>query len=261
MLTSQKHLIIPDCQVKPDIDVSYLRNVGLYIIEKKPDVVVCLGDFADMPSLSSYDVGKKTFEGRRYHKDIEAARKGMETLLAPLWEHNKRQRNNKKSVYNPHLVMLYGNHEDRISRAVESDPKLDGTLSLDDLHYEGYGWECHPFLEVVTIDGVCYSHYFTSGVMGRPVVSARQLVIKKHLSCVMGHVQKFEIYTEYKADGTRITGMFAGSCYEHNEDYLGAQGNNYFRGIHVLHNVHNGEYDHMAVSLDYLKKRYATNHS
>ena len=66
-----KHLIIPDTQVKPGVDLNYLAWVGKYIVEKKPDVVVQIGDFADMPSLSSYDTGKKSFEGRRYKDDIE----------------------------------------------------------------------------------------------------------------------------------------------------------------------------------------------
>ena len=55
---SRVHAVIPDCQVKPGQDYSFLRWVGNYLAEKKPDVIVQIGDFADMPSLSSYDVGK-----------------------------------------------------------------------------------------------------------------------------------------------------------------------------------------------------------
>ena len=57
-----------------------------------------------------------------------------------------------------------------------------------------------------------FAHYFTSGVMGRPVPNARQLVMKKHQSCVMGHVQNWDLHRETRADGTPITGLFAGSC-------------------------------------------------
>ena len=67
-------MIIPDTQVKRGVDLSYLEWIGKYIVDKKPDVIVQIGDFADMPSLSSYDVGKKSFEGRRYKDDIETAR-------------------------------------------------------------------------------------------------------------------------------------------------------------------------------------------
>jgi hypothetical protein len=56
-----KHVVIPDIQAKPGHSFRYLERIGEYIVEKKPDVIVCIGDFADMPSLSSYDVGTKSF--------------------------------------------------------------------------------------------------------------------------------------------------------------------------------------------------------
>ena len=217
---------------------------------------MCLGDFADMPSLSSYDVGKKQFEGRRYHLDIAHAREAMKCLLGPLKEYNVKAKKNKEKLYKPKLVMTLGNHENRINRVIESDPKFDGTISVDDLGYGTYGWEVYPYLDVVDIDGICYSHYFTSGVMGRVVTSARALVQKKHVSCVMGHVQTMEIHVDYKGNGQRITGLFAGTCYEHNEEYLGAQGNNYFRGIHMLYDVNAGEFNCHSLTLEYLKNKY-----
>lgn len=211
-----------------------------------------------MPSLSSYDIGKKTFEGRRYRHDVDACHEAMHSLLSPMDTYNSRQRKNGKRQYKPRMVLTLGNHEDRIDRAVNSDPKLDGTLGISDLGYEAAGWEVHPFLEVVVIDGVAYSHYFTSGSMGRPVTTPAALLTKRHMSAVMGHVQNRGISYAQKADGTEITGIFCGSCYEHNEDYLGAQGNNYWRGIWVLHDVNAGEFDAMQVSLKYLKDKYGS---
>lgn len=252
---SKTHLVLPDVQVKPNQDVTFLRTIGEYIVEKKPDVLVCIGDFADLPSLSSYDVGKKSFEGRRYRDDISAARSAMATLLAPLIAYNKCALKNKKKQYHPRMIFTLGNHENRITRAIENDPKLDGTLDIGDLHYAERGWEVYPFLDVVLVDGVAYSHYFTTGVMGRPVTSARALVTKKHISCVQGHNQKMEIYNEYRADGVAITGLFAGCCYLHDEDYLGPQGNNYFRGIHMLYDVKDGQFFCHSITLQYLLTR------
>lgn len=254
-----KHLIIPDVQVKPGIDVSYLRHIGEYIVEKKPEVIICIGDFADMPSLSSYDVGKKTFEGRRYKSDIEATHRAMETLLAPLEAYNENARKNHKERYKPRLVMTLGNHEERILRAINNDSKLDGTIGLGDLHYEEFGWEVYPFLDVVVVDGVAYSHYFVTGVAGRPCTTAQVQLNKKHMSCVAGHQQGLQIATGYRGDGKRLTSVIAGSCYEHNEDYMGPQGNKHWRGILVAHNVTEGEFDLMTVSLDYLQKKYGKN--
>ncbi len=249
-----KHLVIPDVQAKPGQDFTFLTHVGKYIVEKQPEVVVCIGDFADMESLSVYDKGKKSFEGRRYVKDIEAATQAMKALLDPLIEFNANARKTKHKLYKPRLVLTLGNHEHRIVRAVEDDPKLDGMMGLNDLPYKH--WEVHPYLKVVTIDGVNYSHFFTSGVMGRAVSSARVLLQKKHQSCVMGHVQHMDISTDYRADGAPITALFAGCCYEHDEAYLGNQGNNYFRGIHMLYEVNDGAFYHHAISLKYLRNKY-----
>lgn len=253
-----RHLVIPDVQLRPGDDIRFLRKLGTYLCEKQPEVIVCLGDFADMSSLSSYDVGKKSFEGRRYKNDIEAVHLGMEALISPLWEYNDRQRKNGKKQYKPRMVMCLGNHEDRINRAVENDPKLEGMLSTDDLSYEMFGWEVFPFLEVVVIDGVAFSHYFTSGVLGRPATSAAAQLNKKHMSCVAGHQQGLQIATGHRADGARLTSIIAGSCYEHNEDYMGPQGNKHWRGFLVLHEVHEGQFDLMPVSLEYLHKKYGT---
>lgn len=251
-----KHAVIPDCQVRPGDDLEYLTRIGTYLVEKKPDKWILLGDFADMPSLSSYDVGKKVFEGRRYKADIEAAHRAMETLLAPLQAYNANARKNHKERYNPELILTLGNHENRINRAVNDDPKLDGTIGISDLRYEEFGWKVHPFLEVVVVDGIAYSHYFTTGLLGRPCTTASAQLAKKHQSCICGHQQGLQIASAYRADGTRLTSIIAGSCYEHDEEYLGSQGNNHWRGLLMCHDVKDGQFDLMTVSLDYLKKKY-----
>lgn len=251
-----KIAVIPDVQAKPGHDFQYLNKIGTYLVEKQPDTWVCIGDFADMPSLSSYDQGKKSFEGRRYVKDIEAAHEAMDSLLEPLWTYNAKAKKNKEKQYHPKMVLTLGNHENRINRAVNDDPKLDGVLSVDDLGYAGYGWEVVPFLDVVVLDGVAFSHYFTTGLMGRPVTTAQACLTKKHMSCIQGHQQGLQIATGYKANGELITSVIAGSCYEHDEDYMSSQGNKHWRGFLMLHDVQDGEFDLMTVSLRYINKKY-----
>lgn len=254
-----KHLVIPDCQVKDNVPLDHLTWVGKYIVDKKPDVVIQIGDFADMESLSSYDVGKKSFEGRRYKRDIETARTAMNMLMQPIKDYNERAAKNHDKRYSPRLVLTLGNHEERINRVLESDPKWDGVVSLRDLGYEKFGWEVIPYLEPILIDGVAYCHYFTSGVLGKPVTSASALVSKKHQSCVMGHVQGRQIAYGTRADGRQITGIFVGGCYQHDEQYLRWQGNaQTWRGLWVLHEVNDGSFDEMPVSLNYLRRKYGT---
>lgn len=254
-----KHLVIPDTQCKPGQSYDHLRWAGEYAADKKPDVIVHLGDHWDMPSLSSYDVGKKSFEGRRYINDVEAGKQGMDAFLAPILAEQRRQRQNRKKVWQPRMVFLLGNHEHRIERAVENDSKLDGLLSYDDFELDDYGWEVYDFLEPAMIDGIAYCHYFTSGVMGRPCASASLMLRKKHMSCIMGHVQDREIAYDRRADGSRITGLFGGIFYQHDEDYLNHQTNGSWRGVWMLHEVNDGQFDEMPVSMSYLEKKYGTN--
>lgn len=252
-----KHMVIPDTQVKPGVPVDHLRWAGEYAVDKKPDVIVHIGDHWDMPSLSSYDKGKKSFEGRSYKKDIEAGRHGLLEFMAPIWKEQERQRRNKEKIWKPRLVFTIGNHEERIERAIEDQRELEDLIGYHDFQLEEMGWEVYPFKQIVVIDGVAYAHFFASGVMGRPVSSARLLLTKKHMSCVMGHVQKKDIAFDQRADGKNMTGLFCGTFYQHDEDYLGAQGNGQWRGIWMLHEVDDGQFDEMPVSMRFLEQKYS----
>jgi len=251
-----KHLVIPDTQVKPDQSVEHLRWAGQYAADKKPDVIVHIGDHWDMPSLSSYDVGTRSFEGRRYVRDIEAGIAGMEAFLEPIRNEQDRLKNNKWKQWKPRMVFTLGNHENRITRAIDSDPKLEGLIKFDDLKLEEMGWEVIPFLQPIVIDEIAYCHYFTSGVMGRPVSSARLMLQKKYMSCIMGHVQDRDIAYARKADGTNMLGLFSGIYYQHDEDYLTPQTNGSWAGIWMLNEVGNGGCGELPVSINYLREKY-----
>lgn len=251
-----KICVIPDTQCKPGQDFGYLNRIGHYLVDKQPDVVVQIGDFADMPSLSSYDQGKRSFEGRRYVSDVEATHEAMDALLSPLRNYNANAAKHHKQRYKPKLILTLGNHEARITRAVENDAKLEGVLSINDLKYEEAGWEVYPFLDVVVINGVAFSHYFVTGVAGRAAATAQAQLNKKHQSCVAGHQQGFQMATAHRADGKQITSIIAGSCYEHDEQYMGPQGNNHWRGLLMLHSVQDGEFDLVQIPLHYINNKY-----
>lgn len=252
-----KILVIPDTQVKPGVPTRHLGWAMEYAVKHKPDVIVHLGDHWDMPSLSSYDKGKRSFEGRRYLADVEAGNLAMDYLLEPLKAEQARQRENKHKVWKPRLVFLMGNHEERIERATEDAAQFEGLIGFDQLNLGD--WEVIPFLKVAVIGGVAFSHYFTSGVMGRPVSSARAMLTKKAMSCVMGHVQDRDIAYGKRADGTRMTALFGGIFYQHDEGYLNAQTNESWRGIWMLNECDAGQFDELPVSLDYLERKYGGN--
>lgn len=254
------HLMIPDTQVKPGLDLDYLRWVGEYIVDRKPDVIIHIGDHADMPSLSSYDKGTKKAEGKRIHEDIDAAIEGMAILLRPLYEYQQQEKAEYGEVrYKPRMILTIGNHEERIMRHVNANPELHGFVSYDNLRYEEFGWEVYDFLKPAVVNGVAYVHFMANPMTGKPFGGMAMNILKNvGESFTMGHKQCLDIATRFlPASGRQQWAIVAGACYVHDESYKGHQGNHHWRGVIVKHNVIQGSYNPMFVDIGYLENKYS----
>lgn len=115
-------LVIADTQAKSEESLEYLLWIGKYIADKKPDIIVHIGDHFDLPSLSSYDKGTTNIEGKRLYKDIQAGVTGFEFLNLEMLKHKD---------YKPRKVFCLGNHEERLNRYVNEHPELQGTLGTE----------------------------------------------------------------------------------------------------------------------------------
>lgn len=239
--------IVPDVQAMKGVDFKHLTHYGKYIAAKRPDVIVCIGDFGDFPSLSKFERGTRLFEGRRYRDDIGYFHKAMETFLEPI---------QKTAGYKPWMEFTNGNHEDHINRVTIEDPKLHELISTDDLALKDYGWREHAFLHPIVIGGVAFCHYFPSGVMGKPVGAAPALLRKLHMSAFAGHQQGRELAYSRRADGSHMTAIISGSFYTHNYSYLSPFTNGHWRGAWFLNEVRDGRFDEMPLSVEYLKRRF-----
>ena len=249
---SGKTIYIPDNQVKPGVSLKYLHCIGEYIATKKPDIIVSAGDFADMPSLSSYDKGKKSAEGRRVSEDIAVAVKGMSILLEPV-----RQAQVKDPSWKPRMVLTLGNHEERLMRHVNANPELDGLLSYDSLRYRDFGWEVYDYLEPVVVGGVTFIHYFPNPMSGKPLGGTAANVLKTvGVSVVQGHRQCLDVATRTLHTGRQQWSIIAGACYPFDEEYKGYTGNKHFRGVVLMNGLKDGSFDPCFVSLEYLMNRF-----
>ncbi len=242
------HLVIPDTQCKPGVDLDHLLWAGRYIAERKPDVVVHLGDHYDLPSLSSYETkGSKTLEGRRLREDIEAGNRGLDLLAEGMGDYRPAR-----------MVLLRGNHEDRLTRAINESPTLlDGLVGFEDFNDVAHGWEVVDYLVPITIDGITYSHYFYHPNTGRAYSGSVDNMLRNigH-SFTMGHQQGKRMGSRELGNGATQRGLVVGSFYQHDEDYKGPQGNSHWRGMVVCHEVGEGTYDLMEVSMDFLRRRF-----
>ena len=257
MSKGKKIVVIGDVQVKPGESQDHVLYIGKYIADKQPEVIVNIGDWYDFPSLSSYDRGKKSFEGRRLKADIEAGNEAMDLLFKPIAALQKRQKEAKKKVYNPRLVFTAGNHEARFDRLAEDTPELGGFVGTETLSLEKWGWEVYPFLQPVEIEGIFFVHYLANPMTGKPYGGTALNQLKTiGRSFVVGHKQVLDIAIRPTIDNKMQIGIINGATYPHDEGYKGFQGNNHFRGIVVLNEAKDGFALPMPVSLDYLKDKY-----
>lgn len=252
-----KILVIPDTQCKPNIPLDYCSWIGQYIVDKKPDIIVHLGDHFDMPSLSIYDKGKLVAEGRRIKDDVNAGIEGMNLILSPLKQLQTKQKKDKKGVYTPRLVFCLGNHDQRLQRISSEMPEFAGLIGYDQYKLQEYGWEVHDFLKPVEIEGIHFVHYLANPFSGKPYGGSALSMLKNiGNSFVMGHKQTLDIAIRPTLDGKMQLGIVAGACYDHQEEYKGYQGNNHYRGLIMLHGAKDGYADVCMVNLEYLRSKY-----
>lgn len=238
-------LVIGDAHAKPGVSQRRFTWLGKYLAAAQPDVVVDIGDWADMPSLSSYDGSKLTgnnspkrsFEGASYKRDIEASVEASDRVHVEL---------QKAARKRPRRIALGGNHDDeRINRALQNVRELEGVISVRDHQREDYGWDHIPFLEAIDVGGFLFSHYFVSGSMGRPTAGehpAATLLKTQHHSCVAGHSHMFNEAHRTSANGKRIQAFVAGCFLDPTqiEHYAGPANHLWSKGLLLMRDVDGG---------------------
>lgn len=243
-------IVLPDSHSHPDHDNDRYIWFAKLINDVQPTYVVDIGDFFDMPSLCSYDKNTRSFEGRRYKKDIEAGLDAQQKIYDIVREPKKKL---------PKFFRCLGNHENRINKAVNLDAILDGTISTNDLQSKEFGWEEYPFLEPLHIEGITFQHYFTSGIKSLPIGgenAARLIMTKQFKSCVQGHSHTMDYSRRTDAAGNKVHGLVVGVFQDYDSDYAGPANKMWDRGLPILRNVENGSYDLEWVSMNRLKAIY-----
>tara|TARA_R110000851_G_scaffold115675_2_gene241594 strand:- start:352 stop:1119 length:768 start_codon:yes stop_codon:yes gene_type:complete len=252
------HLIIPDQHAHPDFHNDRADWIGKLIADLKPDVVMNMGDAADLASLSAYDKGKASFQGRNYQADIESHLDFQERMWAPMWKLRKKL---------PRRIVLEGNHEHRITRALDIDPQLKGNnygLSFDDLDFDRYYQDVVRYNSstpgIITVDGVSYSHYFISGVMARPIGGvnhASSLINKNFVSSTCSHSHLVDWAVRSNSQGKQMMGLVAGCYQDYDSPWAGGSNELWWSGVVVKRGVEDGVYSPEFISIDQLRKAYS----
>jgi len=255
----KKILVIPDSHAKPGVPNYRFEWLGRLAVDLKPDYIVNLGDLWDMHSLNSFDrPGSKSFVGASYWKDIDIGLDAMLRFHVQLQTYNSGRK--KTDRYEPKKIFCIGNHEYRIQKFIESEPRFEGVISLDNLRLKELGWEEIPFLEVKKIEGCSFSHYFTSGVMGRPISGMHQaasLLTKQFGTCIQGHTHTYDHSIRTDSSGKDLHGLVAGCYFEHSEGWAGPANILWRRGVCILHNTKSGDFDIEWIGMERIKAKYS----
>ena len=251
------HIVVPDQHADPRHHNDRADWLGKLILDVKPDVVVNIGDAADLASLSTYDKGKASFMARNYEKDIEAHLDFQDRMWYPMFKSKKKL---------PRRVVIEGNHEHRIKRLLDYEPHLKGSkfgVSFDDLQFREYYNDVVEYEGgspgIIGIDGVDYSHYFVSGISGRPLQSIHHgydLTVKRFASSTCGHSHLFDYHIRRDSSGSQRMGLVCGVYQDYKSEWAGAVCNNWNSGVVIKRGVDNGSYDLEWVSIQRMKELY-----
>ena len=155
------HLVVGDAHFNPsEPGLERADWLGRAIVDLRPDVVVILGDWWSLDSLSRFSPpGSLTMEGARLADDLDVGREALGRVRKQLDDANRNVRGKNKIAPEMHLTL--GNHEERLLIQLEETPsRLMGFLDEGSFGAALYGFLQHSFLEDITIDGVAYCHYF-----------------------------------------------------------------------------------------------------
>ena len=259
-MTMSKTVVVFSCaHASPDAGNERFDWLGKFIYDLKPNMVIDLGDGADMSSLNSYDKGKpQAIVAQNYEADINVYNDSQERLRHQFRYHRKGK---------PMWVGFEGNHEHRIQTAISHDPRLEGSkygISFSHLQTDKYFDEYHPYKNsapsIANYDGVDYAHYFAPGNSGRAAAGTHHaygLLNARNVSSTCGHSHIRNIAFK---DGARSPGLISTvvGCYKGKEESWAGQSNlGWWKGVLIKREVADGMYEPQFISMNTLKEHYS----
>lgn len=254
-MKSKDILVFSCAHADPDFSNERANWLGEFIFDIRPDMVIDLGDGADMKSLNSYDTRyPQALVSQSYTKDVECYNDFQERLR---WKFKK----NKKKK--PTWIGHEGNHENRIKKYLAEHPRMEGQkhgVSFSHLQTSHWFDEYHEYTNggpaISNYNGVDFSHFFSSGNFGTAtsgVHHAYTVINNRHNSSVCGHSHKRDLYFK---DAPGSIGMVVG-CYKgHEESWAGQANKEWWHGVVLMKDVDNGRFEPQFYSLDMLRKEY-----
>lgn len=210
-------LVIPDRHNDPRhphrLAVStWLARLGS---ERRPKVVVDLGDSITMDSCSRHD-RNDTLKGRM-KPSIKA---DLDNHLASLQAFER----GRDADWKPKRIKTRGNHEQRLWAFENEHPESEGSHTHEyTQQLLQFGWQERPFGEFAYVEGVAFTHAPING-MGRPMggkTSTHRAGGMLTSSLVHGHTHQLQIFNDAKMGPQERISVIQAGCalpwgeYEH----------------------------------------------
>lgn len=254
---TDKTFVVYSCgHATPECSNDRFSWLGDFLYDLKPDVVIDLGDGADMRSLNTYDTRyPQAIITQSYEADIECYNDSQRRLR----EKFKTLRRKR-----PYWIGFEGNHENRIKKAIANDPRLEGSkygVSFSHLNTKQWFDDYHGYENsapaIATYENIDFAHYFSAGNFGSAMSGkhhAYTLLQNRHRSSVCGHSHKRGIYFE---DQAGIVGAVVGCMKGKDEGWAGQSNHAWWKGVVVMREVDgSGSFEPEFISLKQLEKAY-----
>lgn len=246
-------IVVGDAHISDDQNLDRFKALGKMIDDKQPEYVVLIGDFLSMDCLSEWDRNKrKLMENRRYKKEVAAGNTALTLMGAGSQKHTE-------------FIYIEGNHENRLTRYLESDPTFDGMCSIPkdlSFHDRNIGWI--PYKECLTLDGVSFTHIpINSGgkPIGNPNVANKALNLFQN-SVVFGHSHTLDHAAAHRHGSEHLNQALCVGCFfEHVDAYAQGSMTNYWRGVVELDIYATNRFDVTTTSMRQLYNQYGVGHA
>lgn len=188
-MTLKRFLVFSDLHITPNgYDTTILREIASVISKAKPDYIVCTGDIGDFASQNRLVKDRGSFS---VAEELTAVMNCLDSFIfGPIKDIQRRQKQNKKKMYKPDVVICLGNHDAPVAEAL--------TTMLEDKAI------VVQHRDFITLEDVCFSHTFDFGITGNPCSTTQQIIQNTYKRTVSGHSHVRSVTEQRDINGHKI---------------------------------------------------------
>lgn len=233
-MKTYKVVVISDLQV-PYQDERSLRVVEQYIADNEWDELIWIGDFMDFDYLSSFNVDSpRKLEGKRLKQDYIYGGKIMDRQISAA------QKKNPSCKF----TLLEGNHEERVERAIDKAPMLEGWMEVPtglELARRGVKWipswskgKIHKIGKANFVHGQYTNKYHAS----KMVDNYGDNIFYGHTHDVMSHSKVL------RGKDKTVVGQSIGCLCEYDQSYMKGKPSNWQQAFGVFYFLPDGHFSY-----------------